>query len=159
MPRPRLLPSFATSEVSMSPIASSVLALSLLLLPLPHLARAQPVSDPSVEFASGRAEYMATCASCHGENADGLGPVAAYLTIPVPGLRDLAKENDGVFPLLRVIQIIDGRAMVRGHANPMPVFGQRYAVRIEQLGTLYGTEVIVRARVLELATYLQSIQN
>lgn len=133
-------------------------ALLALLLGADAVA-AQGFAQPDIEFTRGRAEYLASCAGCHGENADGAGPVASYLNIAVPGLRDLAQKNDGTFPLLKVIQIIDGRAVIRGHGNPMPVFGNRYSMQIEEFGTLYGTEVLVRARVLELASYLHSIQN
>lgn len=169
MPRPACLPRFcfgAAKPCRRGQItgggrlvaAAAAIALAASFLPaLP--AAAQGFTKPDVEFTRGRTEYLASCAGCHGEDADGAGPLATYLNIPVPGLRDLAARNDGAFPLLQVIQIIDGRAVIRGHGNPMPVFGNRYSVQIEDLGTLYGTEVLVRARVLELATYLHSIQN
>jgi len=61
--------------------------------------------------------------------------------------------------LLEVIQAIDGRAVVRGHGNPMPVFGNRYRAAADNADAVMGAEVLARGRVLELALYLQSIQQ
>jgi len=111
------------------------------------------------EFEAGRAEYLAACAACHGENADGNGPIAIMFDQRVPGLRGMAIDNDGKFPLLETFMIVDGRTGVRGHGSPMPVFGNRYKA---ELGTAlgdYGSEAAVRARVLELVYYLQAIQD
>ena len=107
----------------------------------------------------GRMEYMYNCASCHGESGLGDGPVARYLNVHTPGLTTLAAENDGIFPLLEVIQVIDGRSGVGPHGNLMPVWGARFmASEIHDAGP-YGAEVIVRGRVLSLAQYLESIQD
>ena len=111
------------------------------------------------EFAAGHAEYLSACAACHGENADGNGPIATMFKSPVPNLHGLSAANDGVFPLLKVFQIIDGRSEVRGHGSPMPVFGNRYGKQAETTAGFYGAEPIVRARILELVYYLQSIQS
>lgn len=119
-------------------------------------ATAQDV-DP--EFETGRAEYMAACAACHGENADGNGPIAGMFREPVPGLRGLSADNDGAFPTLKVFQIIDGRTGVRAHGDPMPLFGARYKAEIGDAYGPYGAEQAVRARVLELVYYLQAIQQ
>lgn len=131
-----------------------------LIAPLAFLlsgaANAQ-VFDP--EFATGRDEYMAACAACHGENADGNGPIATMFQGKVPDLTQIAARNDGLFPTLKIFQIIDGRTGVRGHGNPMPVFGKRYAVDLKAERGTYGAEPLVRARVLELVFYLESIQQ
>lgn len=119
-------------------------------------AGAQAV-DP--DFARGYDEYMAACAACHGEAADGNGPIATMFRDPVPGLTGLAADNDGVFPVLEIFQIIDGRTAVRAHGNPMPVFGARYKADIGAEVGAWGAEPAVRARVLELVHYLQSIQE
>lgn len=131
-------------------------ALSAAALLCASVASAQPV-DP--EFARGDDEYMAACAACHGENADGNGPIASMFREPVPGLRRLAADNHGVFPVLAIFQIIDGRTAVRAHGNPMPVFGARYRTEIGTEVGAWGAEPAVRGRVLELVHYLQSIQE
>lgn len=107
---------------------------------------------------TGKQEYMDNCATCHGESGMGQGPLAELMTVDVPSLTTLSKNNDGVFPMLDVIQTIDGRQGTRGHGYPMPVWGNRFSERIEDAGP-YGGEVIVRGRVLSLAYYLESIQE
>lgn len=111
------------------------------------------------EFRVGRGEYLQGCAACHGDAADGKGPIAGMFRKAVPDLTGLAARNDGTFPFLRVFQIIDGRSVIRAHGDPMPVFGGRFRAEAEAGGGLYGSETAARARVLELVVYLQSIQK
>ena len=119
------------------------------------LTAAGPVQADEI----GRLEYMYNCSSCHGDSARGDGPVARFLNVETPGLTMLAKENDGAFPLLHVIQVIDGRTGVGPHGTLMPVWGERFmANEIDDAGP-YGAEVIVRGRMLSLAQYLESIQE
>ncbi len=109
---------------------------------------------------AGKIEYMDLCASCHGVNADGAGPLAELMNVEVPALTDLANANEGVFPMLEVIHSIDGRQGTRGHGYPMPVWGQAFERQAEadDLGR-FGGEIAVRGRVLSLAYYLESIQE
>lgn len=122
-------------------------------------AVAAHAQEASEEFSLGREEYLIACAACHGEAADGNGEIATMFKDRVPDLTAISKRNDGVFPLLKVIQAIDGRAVIRGHGNPMPVFGKRYRAEAGGGNALFGAEAIARAHVLELALYLQSIQK
>jgi mono/diheme cytochrome c family protein len=123
-------------------------------------ALAAPALAQDDEFAAGREEFLTSCASCHGENADGNGPIASmFKDTPVPDLRKISERNDGVFPTLKVFHIIDGRTGIRAHGYPMPVFGRRYEAQAEEMAGTYGSEALVRARVLELVYYLQSIQE
>lgn len=46
---------------------------------------------------SGKDMFKAYCASCHGEDAKGHGPVAPALKVPPPDLTLLAKRNNGKF--------------------------------------------------------------
>lgn len=111
------------------------------------------------EFDAGRLEYEASCAMCHGEAGAGDGPLSEVLAVDVPDLRAIAAANDGKFPVLEVFQIVDGRTGIRGHGYPMPIFGQRYKTSAETDFGLFGSEQAVRARILELVYYLQSIQE
>lgn len=107
----------------------------------------------------GRLEYLYNCSACHGESARGDGPIARYINVETPSLTTLSRENEGVFPLLHVIQVIDGRSGVGPHGTMMPVWGERFmASEIGDAGP-YGAEVIVRGRILSLARYLESIQE
>ncbi len=80
------------------------------------------------------------------------------LNVRVPDLAGISARNDGVFPFVNVFQIIDGRAQIKAHGDPMPLFGARYKREVGDTMGPFGSEVEVRARVLELALYLQSIQ-
>jgi mono/diheme cytochrome c family protein len=106
----------------------------------------------------GRTEYMNNCATCHGASAEGDGPLAELMTVPVPSLTNLSARNDGVFPMLEVIHTIDGRPGIKGHGYPMPVWGQRFEADVEDAGP-YGAETLVRGRILSLALYLESLQE
>ncbi|WP_306151911.1 c-type cytochrome [Roseovarius sp. MMSF_3281] len=129
------------------------------LTPLTMLALALTFgTSPAMTEEAGKSEYMNSCATCHGEMADGAGPLAELMTVPVPSLTDLSARNDGVFPMLRVIHSIDGRPGIKGHGYPMPVWGKRFQTDIENTGP-YGAETIVRGRILSLALYLESIQE
>ncbi len=111
------------------------------------------------EFAAGREEYLAACAACHGEAADGNGPIATMFRDPVPGLTGIAAANGGVFPVVDIVKVVDGRTAVRAHGDPMPVFGRRYQTELAgQVGVL-GAQEAVRGQVLELVYFLQSIQE
>lgn len=132
------------------PVLASVFALGLAA----GTAQAQKQSR-------GALEYENSCQACHGAKAKGDGPLAAFLTIPVPDLTTIAKRNDGRFPVEEIMEIIDGRKDVRGHGSPMPVWGTRYKVEAgDEWGPWgSGAELFVRSRILELTFYLQSIQE
>src|ERR1700691_878437 len=74
---------------------------------------------------TGRQDFDANCASCHGK--DGRGHGAALYVIPgikPSDLTKLTKNNGGVFPAERVYQSIDGRAGIPAHSRiDMPFWG------------------------------------
>ncbi len=55
----------------------------------------------------GKAEYRSSCASCHGIDGKGNGPVSADLRVPPSDLTVLARRNNGVFPFYSVYEIIE----------------------------------------------------
>ena len=100
---------------------------------------------------SGADEYYRLCAVCHGEGGRGDGPMARVLKTPPPNLTLLAKNNDGHFPFLRVLEMIDGRSMIEVHGSrEMPVWGV-------SLTRDYG-QFIARTIELELLLHLNSLQ-
>jgi mono/diheme cytochrome c family protein len=122
-------------------------------------ALALSATGASAQSAAGMDEYIHSCASCHGIAAQGNGPLAEFMTMSVPDLTRIAQENDGEVPMHQVIQIIDGRAGLRGHGSEMPVWGQRYQAEVMPETGEYGAELIVRGRILALAMHLESIQE
>jgi mono/diheme cytochrome c family protein len=136
------------------PSFPSSLRLALCAAALGFPALAQDAAEPA-----GQMEYLYNCSACHGETALGDGPIARYLNVETPGLTRLAAENGGAFPMLHVIDVIDGRTDVGPHGSIMPIWGDRFtATALQDAGRLRA-EVIVRGRILSLARYLETIQE
>lgn len=103
----------------------------------------------------GAGLFADSCAACHGASGHGDGDMAGVMTIPAPDITTLSTQNEGTFPMLKVIHIIDGRSGIRAHGGPMPVFGQVFSAGTEG----YEGVLETRGRVLSLAMYLESIQQ
>ncbi len=123
-------------------------ALAAALAVLANLAFAEDV---------GKHEYLTYCATCHGADGTGTGPLAASLTIPVPDLTIIASSNDGDFLFGEIVRVVDGRSGIMGHGATMPVWGDRFLVSAtSQRGET--AEMVTRGRILSLVYYLESIQ-
>lgn len=129
-------------------IFNAVCASALLL---GSLANAQDVDV-------GQATYNQYCATCHGANGTGDGPMTEIITASVPDLTTLASENEGVFPMLSVIHVIDGRTGLRAHGGPMPVYGALFDAE-NRTDTPYSDVLYTRGKMLSVAYYLESIQK
>lgn len=113
---------------------------------------------------TGKSEYEAHCAVCHGFSGKGDGIFADLLKsgTVVTNLTELEKKNNGVFPFTRVYETIDGTVLLGAHGNKeMPVWGPRF--RVEAGERFYDTfridsEAIVRARILALTEYIYRLQ-
>lgn len=113
----------------------------------------------TIAQSAGELEYMHSCSACHGATGHGDGSLTDLLTVVVPDLTKLSANNDGEFPMLDIVQIIDGRAGVRGHGDPMAVWGDRFNAQLDVPFEPREVELIVRGRILALAQYLESIQE
>lgn len=109
----------------------------------------------------GSDEYRISCLNCHGMGGKGDGPMSELLSKKPSDLTMLAKNNGGEYPFLRVYQMIDGRVVVPGHGGrDMPIWGARYAEEdYERYGTAFGSEDVVRGRILQLVYYIQTLQE
>ena len=107
----------------------------------------------------GAAVYHQYCATCHGAGGEGDGPLTEHMLTKVPDLTAMAAENDGVFPMLDVIHVIDGRTGLRGHGGPMPVYGSIFMSEKQDEIGLVASVLETRGRILSLALYLESIQD
>ena len=65
---------------------------------------------------SGKADYLADCARCHGVNGKGgvpeMSTVPGYISVD---LTQLSNKNDGHFPRQKVYDAIDGRERFPTH--------------------------------------------
>src|SRR5581483_10818263 len=111
----------------------------------------------------GRKEFMASFASCHGESGKGDGPVAKSLVKPPADLTKLSENNNGVFPISRVYEVIDGRIQTLVHGTrDMPVWGSVYMPGMSGTRDFMSKEMaeaIVRARILTLVEYISTLQT
>lgn len=68
--------------------------------------------------------FRAYCATCHGVDGKGNGPVAPALNTKLTDLTTIAQRNGGMFPVKRVRSIISGDDLVLGHGSrEMPIWG------------------------------------
>ena len=108
----------------------------------------------------GQETYTQYCATCHGMTGAGDGPLTEIMLEKPSDLRTLTARNDGVFPMLEVMHIVDGRTGLRAHGGPMPVYGAVFQAEAEAANTgFYGSELAVRGRILSVLYYLESIQQ
>ncbi|MEQ9041714.1 MAG: c-type cytochrome [Silicimonas sp.] len=114
------------------------------------------------EVTVGKDIYDQYCATCHGSDGMGQGPLTELMLEKPSDLTQLAASNEaepGVFPMLRVIHVIDGRTGLRAHGGPMPTYGEIFTAEVSAEMENYGSVLETRGRILSLALYLESIQR
>lgn len=130
----------------------SFVAAGLFVLSLPCAA--------AERMSYGEAEYLNSCAVCHGLEGRGDGPLAPLLTKRPADLAYISKKNGGEFPDERVVKIIDGRDAVPAHGSrEMPVWGRQF---LEEDTKTYGSEggqIVTAERIRQLADYLKTLQR
>jgi len=130
-------------------------ALAALSMPRDDKAKTQKETqlERLIPSLKGPELFHAYCASCHGPDAKGDGPVASALNSKVPDLTTIAKRNGGVFPDAKVRSIIAGDEALAAHGSrEMPIWGPIFH-QIER-DRDYG-----HVRMQNLVEYLQSIQQ
>jgi hypothetical protein len=111
----------------------------------------------TLEDYSGPELFDRFCASCHGSEAHGDGPVAATLNVAVPDLTTIGARY-GEFPAMLIRDVIDGRGIdKRAHGTrTMPVWG--YEFWVEDGGDV-NAQRAVRGAINKLVEHLRSIQR
>jgi mono/diheme cytochrome c family protein len=138
----------------MAPKTLVTIVISALLMQAEGTPTAQtvPLAIPSL---AGQDLFGFYCATCHGGDARGDGPVAAALKTPPPDLTRLARRNGGSFPRGRVVQFIaGGGTTLRGAhgSTEMPVWGPIFRALDP------SDEKLVLVRIENIVQYLESIQ-
>ena len=140
-------------------------------LMLTGLAAGFSAAARAEEFDIGKSVFQSSCASCHGMDAKGKGPVSDQLKIPPPDLTTLSKKNGGVFPTNAVYEIVYGTKSVPAHGNrEMPIWGERFNPIVnlphsvdpfywKMAGPEQNPEVVVRTRILAVIDYLNRVQQ
>jgi mono/diheme cytochrome c family protein len=111
-------------------------------------------TTPARSGESGATLFRTYCASCHGPDARGAGPLADQLRRLPPSLTSFAARNSGVFPSERIRRIIDGRDIPSHGSTDMPVWGDAFRRSREEL-----SDAAAAARIDAIVRYLESIQE
>ncbi|RBW59064.1 cytochrome c [Ruegeria sp. A3M17] len=106
---------------------------------------------------TGAELYQHYCATCHGIDATGQGPMAGVLVIQPTDLTQLA-YRDGVFPTARVVARIDGRDPLVSHGSPMPVYGPYFDGQDTTMKTPDGQPILTSQPIVDLVAYLETLQ-
>ena len=116
----------------------------------------------------GRTEYQSSCGACHGMDGKGNGPLSENLKSKPSDLTVLTKNNNGVFPVHAVYEVIDGRKSISSHGTrEMPIWGYRYSppqTYILKKADDYlfmppaSPEGMVYTRIMAIIDYLNRIQ-
>ncbi len=110
-----------------------------------------PLVIPSV---SGGDLFRFYCASCHGHEGKGDGPVASALNHRPADLTTIAKRNGGRFPTDRVERFVTGDrepSLAHGSAD-MPVWGPIFQA-------LDSQDRMNRIRIENVVAFIESIQS
>ena len=123
------------------------------------LAAPLAAQEVDVEAMEGQRIYQTYCATCHGVDLKGRGPMAATLILQPPDLSRLAAENDGVFPITRVAMRIDGRDPLVSHGSPMPVHGDYFEGNDTAIKVETGQPMLTSRPVVDLIAFLEAMQE
>jgi mono/diheme cytochrome c family protein len=119
----------------------------------PRQAAEKTKPEPLIYSVKGPELFRTYCATCHGLDGKGGGPMASSLKATVPDLTVLTKKNQGQFPTQRVRQVIAGGQLPASHGSgEMPVWGPIFH-QIE------NDQDLGNVRLENLVKYLQSIQQ
>lgn len=113
-----------------------------------------PAPDSGVYGVSGAYAFRTYCATCHGTDGKGDGPLAENLRFHPPDLSLVAKRSGGEFPEEKIHRIVDGRKPLPGHGGPdMPVWGD--AFRNAETGY---DNAKVKEKIRSVVDYLRTLQ-
>jgi len=108
----------------------------------------------------GEAEFLNSCAVCHGVEGKGDGPLGDELMKRPADLTRLAEKNGGSFPYALVFAVIDGRYGVPSHGErEMPIWGRQFLENDQKLYGPAGGEIVTTERIHVLAGYVESLQR
>jgi len=113
--------------------------------------------EERARIEAGAELFIGYCASCHGRDARGTGPVAASLSIPPADLTRIAARRGGRFEASEVAAYIDGRTDVIAHGRrEMPVWGRMFDERNENL--MSDETLLSPGMIFAITSYLRSVQ-
>jgi mono/diheme cytochrome c family protein len=125
----------------------------MIIAGLAGMAWAGPL--PATE--TGADLYQENCAACHGRYAEGDGPAASALALPVPDLTQLAARSGGEYPGDRIRAVIDGGAEMPAHGSrSMPIWGKEFWL---EAGADEAARTVAAQRIETLVEFLETLQQ
>ncbi len=129
-------------------------------------SKSQNQAHPNVEIkkvparpttmVQGEVLYKSHCATCHGTAGKGDGPAASALKTAPPDLTLLAKNNDGKFPDLKIMRVLESGTDLTAHGSKdMPIWGPIF----RSMGPAAAGGQVGHLREVNLTEYLKSIQK
>ena len=119
-----------------------------------EVQRAQITPTPIHPSMSGADIFDFYCATCHGLDGTGNGPVAPTLTTPPANLTTLAARDGGTFPRGHVRSFIaQGRSDAAAHGSTdMPIWGPIFK-------SLEPSDALAEVRIDNVVAYIESLQR
>lgn len=130
-------------KISTLPLKQTALIVFAALSLMIYSAQSKAVGQTKDQLVQGKKTYLSYCASCHGPDGSGNGPVASALKQRPSDLRHI-QSIGGKFPEAEVQRKIAGEFNVPVHGQrDMPVWGM----------------ILKREEMKNLVKYLESIQR
>jgi mono/diheme cytochrome c family protein len=124
---------------------------------LPALISAGCHDSSARQVRAGAELYRLNCASCHGTDARGNGPVASFIKVEVPDLTRIAARREGSFPSEEIFKIVDGQSAIAAHGpRHMPVWGYEFFDPEGDDEQAHGRST---ERIEDLVAYLGTLQR
>lgn len=122
------------------------------------VAVGSPAAAQQMDY--GEAEYLNSCAVCHGFYGKGDGPLADELRKKPADLTTLSSRNGGEFPYWRVFEMIDGRSALPSHGpRDMPVWGRQFLGEDQKTYGEIGGEAVTQERIHGLTEFVKTLQK
>lgn len=105
---------------------------------------------------AGKSTFEAVCASCHGLDGGGNGPVAAMLVVRPSDLTTLSVQYDGRFPTAELRDIVFVHRVIPAHGTQdLPVWGDIWS----EEGAWPRRRDIIEYEIDALIEYIRTIQR
>lgn len=107
---------------------------------------------------TGAQLFQHYCATCHGIDATGQGPMASVLLVQPTDLTALGGTG-GMFPTARVVARIDRRDPLISHGSPMPVYGPYFEGQDTSIKTPEGQPILTSQPIVDLVACMKTLQE
>jgi mono/diheme cytochrome c family protein len=112
------------------------------------------------KMSYGQAEFLNSCAVCHGADGRGDGDLASELKTKPADLTVLARDSGGEFPAWRVAAVVDGRYVIPAHGGrDMPVWGKLFLESDSDEFAPEDAAAVTQERIRQITEYIATLQR